>query len=713
MRQRAIAAAVPTLVGACAAALTLTFTAAPAFAGATAGEAGGLAAVQSASPAATQASQVGETPGSTPIEFDVGVRLPEEAAAVQLEREVSDPSSPSYRHYLTPKQWEKRFSPTRASVRAVRSWLEAQGIAVEGVTPDRMTIEASATAATVERAFGTSLGEFRQGRQTVRLASEPLKVPSSVASLIAGVSGVDQHFERPQALTGAPARSGAGAPAAGAKRKGAPIPPPPGFRVAPPCSGYYGEKLDTSDPHYGDGYPYPLPYAVCGYTPPQLQSAYGLRSQIAGGVDGAGVTVAIVDAYEAPTLFADAHEYSERNQPGQTLEASQFSELISKRFTEEEPCEAEEWSGEQTLDVEAVHATAPGAQILYVGAKNCGTGLYKAVQQVVDGHLAEIITDSWGEDGGDLLEGEGARRSFDDVLLMAGATGIGVQFAAGDEGDEFSTIGIDVGGYPETSPYQTSVGGTSLEVGPSGERLGEYGWSTSVSVLCNALQLLERYPGCKLLKLRQWLPPAPGEYDYGGGGATSYVYPEPWYQEGVVPQALAERNAADTYELNRVEPDISMDADPSTGMLVGETQEFPDGVYYDQYRIGGTSLSSPLFAGVMADADQAAGEALGFVNPLLYQLESSPATAASAFYDVVPGGKQALARNDYVNSVGPEEGLVRQVRVLEYEGVEEHCDGAGHCEQQNVELETAPGFDSMTGVGTPGDGFVATLAGKP
>ena len=59
---------------------------------------------------------------------------------------------------------------------------------------------------------------------------------------------------------------------------------------------------------------------------------------------------------------------------------------------------------------------APGANILYVGAKNCEPALYKSVQQVVDGHLADIITDSWGDDGGDLLEPPGSRRSFDNVL---------------------------------------------------------------------------------------------------------------------------------------------------------------------------------------------------------------------------------------------------------------------------------------------------------
>jgi hypothetical protein len=164
---------------------------------------------------------------------------------------------------------------------------------------------------------------------------------------------------------------------------------------------------------------------------------------------------------------------------------------------------------------------------------------------------------------------------------------------------------------------------------------------------------------------------------------------------------------------NRVEPDISMDADPTTGMLVGETQTFPDGTYYDQYRIGGTSLSSPLFAGVMADADQAAGTALGFVNPLLYRLESSPGAYAGTFYDVVPGAPQANVRNDYVDGVDTGEGVLTSVRVLDFQGREVFCKRANKCTQQKVALETAPGFDSMTGIGTPGNGLLAAMAAMP
>jgi subtilase family serine protease len=664
-----------------------------------------LTVVEAAPAAAVPAAQVSVTPAATPVEFDVSLQLRDTNGAEAVAQAVSEPTSASYGKYLTPTEWESRFSPTQTSVEAVSAWMRSRGISVESVTPDRMTLHASASAATIEGAFGTTLREFQADGHTVRLAGQALKMPKSVAALVAGVSGVDQSLSRPDELTGAEPR------AASPATKSEPIPPPAGFRNAPPCSKYYGQKYDTADPAYGDGFPDPLPDAVCGYKPAQIQSAYGLSADIAKGDDGSGVTVAIVDAYASPTLFSDAHEYSEKNQPGEILGGSQFSEKVSTPFTELEACEASGWSGEQTLDVESVHSTAPGAHILYVGGKSCSDeSLDGGVQQVVDGHLAQIVTDSWTGDEGELLEPEGVRKGFDHVLLMAAGTGVGVQFSSGDEGDEFTVVGMDVTNYPASSPYATAVGGTTLQVGKGGERIGEFGWSTGKSVLCTSLLEALAYPGCSTTHLETWLPPAPGAYDYGGGGGTDYDYAEPSYQEAVVPAALAERTSAVTGERNRVVPDISMDADPTTGLLIGETQEFPNGDYYDEYRLGGTSLASPLFAGVMADADQAAGKSLGFANRLLYKLDSLPATASRAFYDVVPGGKQAMARVDYLNGVSKREGTLTSARVIEYEGRQEYCTSAKSCEQQKNILSTGSGYDSMTGIGSPGNELVQALA---
>ncbi len=76
-----------------------------------------------------------------------------------------------------------------------------------------------------------------------------------------------------------------------------------------------------------------------------------------------------------------------------------------------------------------------------------------------------------------------------------------------------------------------------------------------------------------------------------------------------------------------------MDADAQSGMLIGLTQSFPGGNHYGQFKEGGTSLASPLFAGVIADADPAANSSLGFLNPELYKAWSDTPTA---FTDIVP-----------------------------------------------------------------------------
>ncbi len=145
----------------------------------------------------------------------------------------------------------------------------------------------------------------------------------------------------------------------------------------------------------------------------------------------------------------------------------------------------------------------------------------------------------------------------------------------------------------------TAVGGTTLEVNNSNQRVAEYGWSTAKQSLCAS-----NTTNCGSATK----PTGSLAFQAGGGGGTSYTYTQPYYQAPVVPSALALRNEALFGPVPlRVVPDMSMDADAQSGMLIGLTQTFPNGTYYDQFKQGGTSLASPLLAGVIADADQAAG----------------------------------------------------------------------------------------------------------
>jgi subtilase family serine protease len=293
----------------------------------------------------------------------------------------------------------------------------------------------------------------------------------------------------------------------------------------------------------------------------------------------------------------------------------------------------------------------------------------------VDQHLADIVSNSYGFST-ELLP-TGYVKPINDTFIQAAAEGIGMYFSSGDAGDETHGSGDPAQAtpdWPAVSPWVTAVGGTSLAVGAANDYLFETGWETG------------RAP---LLPDNTWGAPV---FTTGSGGGTSRLFAQPSYQAGVVPNALATAHGLRSQPM-RVVPDVSMLGDPNTGFRVGQTQTFSDGAYYDEYRIGGTSLSSPLMAGVMALAQQRAGAPIGFANPALYAL------GAAALHDVVqPATTQAVARVDYINSQDASGGLRTTLRYLSYDQV--------------LTIHSAPGYDDVTGRGTPtGTAFLAGMAG--
>jgi subtilase family serine protease len=263
-------------------------------------------------------------------------------------------------------------------------------------------------------------------------------------------------------------------------------------------------------------------------------------------------------------------------------------------------------------------------------------------------------------------------------MLEAAATGVGLYFSSGDNGDETGGVAANAASatpdWPASSPWVTAVGGTSLGVGVDGGYLFETGWETGKSVLAK----------------NSFTPPYPGAYLYGAGGGTSRLFAQPAYQAGVVPAAIADKYGAPA----RAVPDIAALADPTTGMLVGQTQTFPDGtVRYSEYRIGGTSLASPLMAGFMALVQQKAGHDLGFANPLIYAHAGT-----GAYHDVLPPSTALGAvRAEYVNGVDATNGYVYTLRSLSFDS--------------GLTIHTRAGYDDVTGVGTPdGAAFLDALS---
>src|SRR5205807_1271627 len=102
---------------------------------------------------------------------------------------------------------------------------------------------------------------------------------------------------------------------------------------------------------------------------------------------------------------------------------------------------------------------------------------------------------------------------------------------------------------------------------------------------------------------------------------------------------------------------------------------------------------------------------LGFINPALYALPSSP-TGSAPIDDILPAGKQGLTRPDFVNGIDASDGKTFSFRAIGYQGQEEYCDADGNCTTRNVALRAIPGYDNMTGLGSIGRGFVQALAGR-
>ncbi len=652
----------------------------------------------SAVPASARQHPVGAVARSARVDFEVVLQLRDAAGAQSLVQALSSPGSASYRHYLTTAQWEARFSPAASEVNNARSWLRSQGFSVGAVSKDSITISASGTAAQVEQAFGTGLENYVVNGRTVRYATSDISVPSTIAGSVVGAMGINQTVASPAVTSGEASASASSTN---------PFPPaPPAFITAPPCGSYYGAKTTTVTPAFGNGYPTTVPDQVCGYQPNQFRSAYGLTAADS----GKGATVAIIDAYGSSTIANDATRYFQTYAANLPFANANFTQDDTLPFDDESLCAASSWLTEQDIDVEAVHSMAPDANILYVGAQDCLNGLFNSEQSVIDNRLADVVTNSWGDDAGDLLDDAATKAAWDDLFMLADSTGMSIMFSSGDNGDNFNLFGFSSADYPTESPFVTSVGGTTLQIGANGQQTGQVGWSTGRAFLCTA-NLENLLPGCTSKAVNTWLPVS---FDGGSGGFTSYNYTQPYYQTPVVPAALALRNEAlDGPVPLRVEPDISMDADPASGLLMGLHETFPGGKdRFGLTRYGGTSLASPLLAGVIADADgasvRAGGADVGFINPDIYKLHST----SGAIDDIVPGGKQAQYRTDYAFTYfGPSaQGFAKSFRELTYSGSITYCDETGNCASRPNTLSTAKGYDSMTGLGSIGPAFVADLA---
>ncbi|KOV90467.1 S53 family peptidase [Streptomyces sp. NRRL B-3648] len=594
---------------------------------------------------ATAKADKGATPDGAQVKARVYLAGQDPAGLAAYAKAVSDPGSPLYGKYLSGKKAQARFGATRAQVAAVTSWLKSAGLTVTAVTPHYVAVSGDVAAA--EKAFGTQLHDFAKGSKTYRAPARTASVPAALKGAVLTVTGLDN----------APHKA----------NHDDQLPPPDAvFKNSGPFSSYYGSNTATTLP---DAYGQKVPYAIKGYTGKQLRAAYG-----AGTYTGKNVRIAITDAYASPTIAYDAGTYAKKHGDA-AWRTGQLHQVLPKNYTKTKECGAAGWYGEETLDVEAVHAVAPGADVTYVGAASCyDDDLLDSLSKIVDNHLADIVSNSWGDI--EASQTPDLAAAYDQVFQLGAVQGIGFYFSSGDNGDEVANTGTKQVDTPANSAWVTAVGGTSLAVGKGDSYLWETGWGTEKASLSADGKSWTNFPGT---------------FTSGAGGGTSKTVPQPYYQKGVVPDSLAKANSADG---NRVVPDIAAIADPNTGLLVGQTQTFPDGTeQYSEYRIGGTSLAAPVIAAVQALAQEArGGKALGFANPAIYAKYGKK----GVFHDVTDsptGSGLAVARIDFVNGLDASGGLATSVRSL----------------GKDSSLSAVKGYDDVTGVGSPANGYVQSF----
>jgi hypothetical protein len=546
-------------------------------------------------PLPSGAQTIGAMPAAKPIRLTVALKSQDPSGLAAFAEEVSLPSSPHFRQYLSVAQFASGYGATPAQVALVGSALQARGLTVGRVSANDLTLQVSGTASEVERALSLSLSQVKlENGRTAYANAEAPAIPSSVAPFVQGVIGLNNVSpEQPQH-----ARSDARSSrvARSSQAIGAQI-----VTGGPqPC-------LEATEFEQSEG----------GYTPDKIASAYQLSSLYAGGDLGAGQTIAVFE--QQPFDPSDIETYQSCFGTNATV-----TPVDVDGGPEGLPSE----DGESALDIEQIVGLAPQAHVLvYQGPEEQEVAPVDIISTIVSQDQAKVISSSWG-----LCESLAAQfgptviATENTLLQEAAAQGQSFFVSSGDTGSEqcaqvhskerqLAVLN------PAGQPFATGVGGTWL--------LSREGGT------------LKEYDGT--------LPPLEGIWNYGfhaqggaGGGGISKEFAMPSYQSSASPSLgviNADSSSAPCAKAPfcRQVPDVSADADPQTGYDVFDEGEWQV--------VGGTSASAPLwaaFTGLANALPACGGVPIGFANPALYAIAGSSYT--SDFTDVIEASLASTRR---------------------------------------------------------------------
>ena len=321
--------------------------------------------------------------------------------------------------------------------------------------------------------------------------------------------------------------------------------------------------------------------APASYTPPQVAQAYNFPAT----ASGAGQTIGIIElggGYRQADLTA---YFKSLGLPPPGITAVGVDGGTNK------PSTASSADGEVMLDIEVAASVAPGAKIAVYFAPNTDQGFLDAITTAVHDTTQKpsVISISWG--GPESSWTNQAMTAMDAACQSAAALGITITVAAGDDGSTDGGTGNNVD-FPASSPHVLACGGTKLDAN-----------------------------GTTIVSEVVWNELASQEGATGGGVSNIFALPS-WQANAHVP-------ASSTSTGGRGVPDVAGDADPATGYTIRVDSQTSV--------IGGTSAVAPLWAGLVAVANQQLGNNVGLLQPAIYA-----AKAALAFNDITQGNNGAF-----------------------------------------------------------------------
>ena len=504
---------------------------------------------------------------------------------------------------LSASQVKAQFGPTADEVAQVTAYLQSQGLSGITVEPNNLLVSATGSAANVAKAFNTVLHGVSVNGATAFANTAPAYVPQALGGVVVGVlglnnvqvAGISKH-QKGATINHAPASSSAAAP-----------------QPESPCSISSVFIVGLPSPQ-----PIPTPQAYTtgcprNYTPSDYWRAYNITSSPA----ASNVSIAIMTEGN-PRPAIDALRVNEQ---GDGLpQVPVVIKQVGLASPDVNPVAIDEW----TLDMTASTGIAGNVNTLYVYATTSLTDSDIALMynHWVTDNVAQIGNSSFG--GCEIYPYLDGAMVIDDEVFLEGAAQGQTMFASTGDTGSFCSVGnpngvpggVPLMEHPSVSPYVVAVGGTTLWSQVDGSYQGESAWNA------------------------------------GGGGLSQFEY-SPYWQNGVQP--ASQTPVGFTF---RGVPDVSMDADLQTGMII-YTNDF------GWTTIGGTSLASPLMAGVWARVLQSHPNA-GFAASALYGtfagsnpgtklLGPPPTVNTGPFHDVLTGNNgafNAAPGYDYTTGLG-------------------------------------------------------------